>query len=422
MRRRIIGVFLSGALGVAACSGSSAESDAPVSEVTSAAPTSAPPDTVSAAEPLPTDPVAPEPTTVDSVPPDTTGGTAPEQPVGELTAVTASMSDLLATIPLAAYEVAVAGGRTVQIDLIDLDVVAEAAGAERPPADDVAASLDWAFSVSVPDSPAEGGNGFGVMLPTFVPDPAALSRSEDVAAELGFSMFDIDRSATLFALDSSVAVFSGADLALSPDLVDVGGGIVSAGDGDDGAFDPAERTVARPLGRPLRFGVNGPDVVASLSTPVVQSWLDGGPTMTEQPKFASAAAAMDDVGVVSGFFLQSDFAGLFGDLDVPDAVVLSQAFSVVGIGSSVIDGGAANVIVYVFDNDAAAAAVVPELDDAWRNGELVGVNQAASDLFDVRAVEQRGDAVVVTTLITDQATTTRALDILFRGDPIFANN
>ena len=63
--------------------------------------------------------------------------------------------------------------------------------------------------------------------------------------------------------------------------------------------------------------------------------------------------------------------------------------------AQIADGEAGSAVVYVFADDAAAAIAVPELDTAWRGGELVNFGDdplPISDLRDVQSVTQIGPA------------------------------
>ncbi len=141
--------------------------------------------------------------------------------------------------------------------------------------------------------------------------------------------------------------------------------------------------------------------------------------MAESPDAAAGAGALDDVGVVSAqlFLPSSSF------LDVPDSeLVRSAPFSTLALGITVIEGRAANVIAYVFADEAAAAAVAPELEEEWRSGDVRATfGEPVSTFFDVQSVEPHGRVVVVTAPVTDIGNTSAAEQFLIRGDPLFSN-
>lgn len=360
-------------------------------------------------------------TTADTSRPDTSVGQGDEAAVGA-----SSMVGLLESIPLAAYEAALASGSSsVELELADYSAASQMAGLERPPTADLDASLDWLFALSSGQPAADGGTGFAINAPHF-PDLGAAALSDEVAAELGFSILDLDRSAVLTSLPVEFAVVGGAGLELSPDLVDVGNGVLSAGTGADFDSDLATRTPARPLGRPLRLASIDGTVAASLSTPAVASWLAGGPTMLDVDQFAIAAEALDAAGTTGAYLIESDFLP-FDRPEDPEQQTrpagFSAPFELVGIGSTMVDGRAANAIVYVFADDATAAATQPELDAAWRTGELVSApGLVMSDYYEVLSVDQRGRAVLVTAVVSAETTTLRALQLMFGSEPVFSNS
>ncbi len=310
------------------------------------------------------------------------------------------MSDLLGQIPLASFDRAVAESGQVQIDLNDYDAASALAGLDRPDASDIEASLAWARDLTFMDPVDAGGTGFVINPPLF-PEVRTLEDSPEVAAAFGFSFFDINRSAVLLAPPQLFAVVEG-DVALASDLSDLGDGVFSAGEGDDFVSDLSGPAAGRPLGRPLRLASNDGKVVASRSTPAVEEWLAGGPSMLDEPSFAAGVEALDSAGSVSAYL----------------ANARASDFEVLGIGVTMVDGQAANAIAYVFADDASAAAALPSLEANWRDGELVGFETPVSDFFTVRSVEQRGAVVLVVATVTDDNTTRRAIELFLRQEPL----
>ncbi len=331
-----------------------------------------------------------------------------------------SMASLLARLPLAALDDP-EGSRsdTIQISLGDTLAAAELTGFPRPDIDDLDASIRWYVDVAGSGPIEQGGTGYSFDGPDFPPFSTALGFADEIEDELGFSPFAIDSYATVFGPPTQIAVFAG-DLPLAGDLVDVGDGIVSAGDGDDLQIDPENRTAIRPLGRPHRMAESDGLVAISLSTPLIEAWLAGGESLADDHDLAVAAEALDAAGSVVGTLVMSSFEAVDVGDDAPTSPI-DVPFSVVGIGTAEIDDAPGNVIVYVFDTADDAEEVLPVIDNGWRNGFLVTVNQPITDSFDIVSVEQDDRVVVITANVTDSATTRRPLEMLIRAEPLFTH-
>lgn len=347
---------------------------------------------------------------------------APSEPsagAGQDASSQTTLVDLLGRIPLAAYEASAESDGSVEVHLTDLSAASELVGLDRPDGADLEAGLDWLVELTTFDTDE---SGYLVAPPTF-PERNAAGQSEAIAAEIGFSVFDIDTSATLTASPIFFAAVEGETLDLSPDLIELDGGMVTAGEGEDLAQDFETGTVARPFGRPLRMATNGDVVVASVSTPLVQAWLAGGPSMLDVDRFALVASALDSAGSLSAYIVQTDFQNLDFPLDEdPERPALVSArFDTVGIGSILLDGRGAVVVAYLFDDEAAADASVPELTTLWSSAPLNGSEATMADYFGLKSVEQRGRVVLVVAPVSEGQTTNRALDMLFRRELVFTS-
>lgn len=412
MRPRFPALLLAATI-IAACAGSgdTARDDDPAPTLPSTAPESVP-------EPSDTQPP-------DTTPPDTTGVTAPDSvpgteppaPASVLTDVQSetSMVELLDSLPLAAYGAAVeSAGQSIEVVLVDLDAASAAAGLDRPDSSDRRASIRWTFALT-----RSGVAGFKVPLPT-LPGSPEFQNAAEIADELGFSILDVDQAAVVSAGTLEFGVYQGDDVQPSTDLTFLGGGIMSAGEGDDFTQQLLDGTAARRLGVPLRLAISDGGVAASPSTPIIESWLADEPTMLDAPNFAAAAAAFDSVGVASAYMVES----AFGPFDAGATTSgFSEQFAAVGVGSTVSNGRAISVVVYVFADEAAASAVQPQIDDTWRSGTFeLSQSVPTSLFFDIQAVELEGRAVVVTAAMQDDWTTDRARDLLLRGVAVFTNS
>lgn len=344
----------------------------------------------------------------------------PDAGAGQDVLSQSTLVDLLGRIPLAAYESSAESSGSVEVHLTDIAAASELVGLDRPDSADLEAGLDWLVELTTFDTDE---SGYLVAAPTF-PERNAAGQSEAIAAEIGFSVLDINTSATLTAHPIFFAAVEGETLRLSPDLIELGGGVVTAGEGEDFVQYFETGTVARPFGRPLRMATDGDVVVASVSTPLVEAWLANGPSMLDVESFALVASALDSAGSLSAYIVRSDFQNLDFLLDEQSErpAVVTARFDTVGIGSVLVDGRGASVVAYVFADEASAAASVPELTVLWSSAPLNGSEATMADYFEVRSVEQQGRVVLVVARVAEGQTTNRALDLLFRSELVFTSS
>lgn len=350
---------------------------------------------------------------------DTEGSEAESDQAGPAT--DASMTELLDRIPLDVYELATEES-TVQIELVDYLAVTELTGLPRPPATDAEAALDWLVAVST--NRAEPA-GFAILPATF-PDMGATSRPEEVAAELGFSALDIDQIAVLSALPLSFAVVSGESVQLAPTLVELGDGVVTAGEGEDFELSLDSITAARPFGAPIRLAERDGVIAASSSTPAIESFVAGTPSALDVPELALVVEALDSAGSVSALLLKSDFWRIDAEPDVSEALgftPVSVPFNTIGIGMTTSGDRAAVAAAYVFADESSAAIAGPELEELWRSSPLL-LQQGTliSDWFDVNSVEVRGRAVLVIASVVEGSSTLRAPNMIFQRELVFGSS
>ncbi len=330
-----------------------------------------------------------------------------------------TLTSMLARIPLAAAEAAAeADTGMLQVSIVDVNAASVLAGLDRPSPSDVEASLEWLSTLTLGQTAGSGGSGFAITLPQF-PDPSRAAFVDEVRTEIGFSIIDIDRSIALTALPVEFAVVEGSEIALAPTLSETDG-ILSAGTGEDYRIDVEARTAARPLGRPLRLATLDGLVAASRSTPLVEAWLAGGPTLADDPELSSVTAALDTAGTVDGHVFVDSFAPFVGG-EVP-SMGLPARFGAVGIGTTAIDGRPASAMVYVFADEASAEASLGPLERAWREGMVETSAVPVSDLFTVSSAERIGRSVLIVATVSDEITSRRPLMLLIQRNPLFTND
>lgn len=404
----------------AACGGSdadTADTTSPAPATTDAAAETAPIVTDPAVtDPVVTDPVATDP--VDSGPP----ATDPEREPGELvdpaTIEVISVVEQLDRLPLSAANAVLADDGQVLIE--STDFVASAAMLGLEPASADPGGLDTFLDVTDASSVEAGGSGLGTMRMVW-PDLIGEAEISDTAPEFGFSLHEVDAFATIASFPPAITVVSG-DLTPSAELVDLGNGLLSAGSGPDLSNDLENRTPARPLGRPHRVGATDGQIAISLSTPVIEEWLAGGPTLATDPTVLAAAEALDRANVVSSMIHWGDLAASSELVDDVEADALLQVpFDSVGIGATAVDGLAATIVAYVYSDEAAAESALSEVESLWRDGTFFMRRLPISELFDVVSVERSANTVVVTALVDDATTTRSGFDLVHQGELVLAH-
>ncbi|QYG92633.1 hypothetical protein HC251_09420 [Iamia sp. SCSIO 61187] len=274
------------------------------------------------------------------------------------------------------------------VSVADLDGLAEATGRDRP--DDEEGGREWlqAFISGTDDE-----------VPALVvaAEPLHGFVSEDdpgVGDELGWSIADVEAFGQVQAAPRGVTVVSG-DLGEGSlddaDLEDLGGGVVSAGSGEDLAPDvDGGATAARPGRVPLRMTADGDHIVASPSTEVVEAWRDGtGPVLADDAELVAVAEALDGAGALSAVLLLG--SGEPG----PEGLPVAPADRA-GIGWSVDDGEAVITVAYAYPDATQAGAAAADLEAALHDDEAPAGEDAITDLLEVEEVAVDGEVVVAT--------------------------
>ena len=160
----------------------------------------------------------------------------------------------------------------------------------------------------------------------------------------------------------------------------------------------------------------------SCSSPVLQGWLDSSDARySADDRLAAIAAELDAHDVVSANLFVGDFNAIppfvsdeFVE-DVADEPYISERFVAVGIGNTMRDGRAIEVIAYHFGTDAAAEAAMPSIENAWTNVDLRFAEHAVTDFAEFESMERNGAVVTVVVAVPDDQIG-RALDMLFSRD------
>ncbi len=270
----------------------------------------------------------------------------------------------------------VPAGLESMIEMGDIAAALELAGVTRTDSLDGESVVSWLMPIT--GGPVDGGPS-----PVFVPmaEELGFSRAQvtdEFHDELGWSLVNVDWFVAAGQPPTRFAVARGqfGDSALDG-LPEVADGVVTAGEGDDYYMDLEARTAARILGDPLRLARDGDRIALSKSTPLVETWLQGGDTMADHPDLAAIAGVLDDVGVVG--------AVLYAEEGASDVVALGLGWSVDGETPVV-------TAVHRFGVEASEDEVRAEWERALENPAVDGL-----ELADVSV---DGETAVVTLRVT----------------------
>lgn len=330
---------------------------------------------------------------------------------------------------------AAAAGEQFLVATADVASASAEAGLSRPDGvDDPDAFRDWI-------GPLTGGPGADRMhAQVMVPMGNLLSQHmmapvQEVDAELGWSLVDVDAFVELTAPPLNYAVVVGDDLAPAEGLPEVTDGIVTAGEGEDYSVDPGDVTAARPIGSPLRMAVDAGGLAASNDTTLLEDWLAGSETLADDPVLAAVAAELDDEEVLSALVSRGHAASLVDAIagrqlspeqaekilaDHEDLVPVGP-FGAVGIGFGVDDGEGRVTVVLHFDDDAAAEAAVPVLERQFAEANSLQTGRPVSDMFRLLDAEAEGPMAVLEMVPSDGATVHMVPRLLMVGDLPFVH-
>lgn len=301
-------------------------------------------------------------------------------------------------------EIPLPGGEPVigfRIGGAELAALAELVGIERSGRIDQSPPGDWFDLLFIEES-------FALPESRLLID--ALQEPDGFESEFGFSFLDVDR----FAAASNYLGASVDDLAWPFDAVVLGrdevtalaenagaDSIVDIGQGADGRSNVDDRTVFRPIGRPLRVGIDESRsmVAVSKSTPFVTAWLEtDGSTMADVSDLAAAAAVLDrDAELYAAQFeifnrdLDDFDPEITEDRSASDLPIVEE-FTTMALGSSGIAETHRTTIVYVFADERAASASVNSIESLY-----------APDT-DIRAAGFDGIETVGDVFLLDEAT------------------
>jgi hypothetical protein len=276
----------------------------------------------------------------------------------------------------------------VEVLVGDLAAASAAAGRSRPEksADDREV-VEWARSIT------EGA--VFVPIPRELATGGGIALAQDYRDEVGFALNDVDSYVWWYALPESGAVWAGGlSVAATSEVAD---GVVSLGEGEDFAFDPSQRSVARSIGAPLRFAERDGLVLSTKSTRVALDWLDGASDrLAGDPVFAAAASALDERDVIGAVMVRADHS----EPDDRSDALIQQPFDLISIGWALESGEPLITVVYSFATPESASTASSDIDAVFSTAPLSN-GQPISEIVTLDAVTVDGSQVIATLKMAD---------------------
>lgn len=319
-------------------------------------------------------------------------------------------------------------GGPVMITLGDLDAAAEILELDRDAMAEEQRSITFLLSASFED-----GNEAA-----FVPVPGNMVDSLEAAEELGWGYADIGLYAEVVSLDGpptytiSVAPREGAELGLEQ-MTEVGDGIYTLGEGDDGHSVIGEATALRQIGAPLRGAEQDGYTYVSNYTPPIEQVLDDGDSLADHSGLAGVAERLDEYDVYSAALVgrrafPPDPMQLLGPGASPDELeavmnamedeLIQRPFTSVGIGWTYADDTPGVVVVYDFGGDDAAESSADAVRGVWEDGTLT-TGQPVSDMVEVQDVTAADRHVVVELTPNQPSGLGGVFSMMHRGEVVF---
>lgn len=309
-----------------------------------------------------------------------------------------SVLEALRRIPASAADDASASFQVVAADLV---IAGDQAGLTHPGAttdpDELLAFYGPMTGIRRDDRPLR----MFVPLPRILID-RSIGMADEFDAELGFSPGEITSYVGLESPPAQFVTVTG--VSLTEGLPEVVPGVRTLGEGED--FEPnlETRSVARPLGRPLRLAEQDGQVAMSLATMPVIDWLTGptAGTLADDPALASLATRLDAQSVVSA------------------ALVLleDEPYLGVGLGWSADDSGARGTLVFAYDSAESAEAELSRIEASFAMDSLV-TRQPISDRVTLESIEVRDSEVVAVVRFPDDSIPSSTWQMLLSRDGPF---
>lgn len=284
-----------------------------------------------------------------------------------------------------------------------------------------------------------------VVIPGLLERAYQASEMTDVAAEIGWSPYDVQTVTALTGGSTGIEEFMVVtgdfpEDALSGQLTELSDGVWTLGEGEDVVPDLGEGiTIFDAMGRPTRLAQDGDQIAVSLRTAPAQAWASGtqSSSAADRAELADPAAVLDEAGALSALLWkprQFDGMTIALGLDDPSAEVdlddrealltdwleqlSTQTFSSIALGLSAADGQATATIVYHFASPDAAEAAVPAIETLLA-GSTFDESMEISSAVTVESVEAQDNLVVVTGTQPPGTSWTLLQSMITNGEPPF---
>lgn len=328
------------------------------------------------------------------------------------------------------------------VGIADLAGAVEATGLQTSPDD-----LTW-HSAVVGGFPLEDPQDTPREELTYAPVLASVPQLLDRAIQsgavgelpeaLGWSPADTTQVAHLMGGSNKTTEFAVATGPFPQDalggLTDLGDGVWSLGDGEDGELFPESESRALDLiGRPVRLAQDGEQIAFSTATEPVRAWAGGQQTSTaaDRPELAEPAEVLDEVGAISAVFtvpLHDPIPQKLGLAASPEQVrefheiwqeqLIAAPFTSIAIGHGAQDGQGTVTIVYRFVAAEGAQDSAPAIE-ALLDGETFDGSRPVNTAVVVESVEVQDNLVIVTGTQPPGTSWTALHRMVMTGEPPF---
>lgn len=310
-------------------------------------------------------------------------------------------------------------GLTIQVG--DLAAASEVVEAERPTSADDDRLIPWSMELT-----AYGEGSRSVFVPIAEQlGHQYLARNVEIDEELGWSIVDVDAfvEALIPPHAMLVAVGEGIDptRVRAAEVVEVGDGVVTAGEGEDLHTHLDAITAARPLGRPLRMAPQDGRIAVGRVLADIERWADDEPddTLADIEAYRGLAEHLDGADPYAAVIHRMSGASdprTEMALESTDTPRLTAGYDLVGLAWSSVDGEPVITIVHRWTGESAAAEQADLLRRIFEDGRSVQSGHQLSDLVTVDDVAAEGQFTITTLSLVDDTPAIAPYQMLMSRD------
>lgn len=290
------------------------------------------------------------------------------------------------------------------VRVVDLDGATEAAGLERPTELDAESTAAWTAPLA--GAPGEDDSFVPVPAPMPVVTHQRDARVEEFDEIAGWSVIDVSSYAEVVTPPETFAALSGDfDATALEHLPEVGDGVRTVGEGEDGRSDPGNTSAVQPVGMPVRMAEQDGSLAVSPSTDAVKEWLEGPEdALADDPTASALGEALDEQDVmVAELVIGQDFgvANLLGrpGADGPDPPPTDRVgslpedpFDAVAVGWRATEDEPQVIIAYHFADEDIAQSSVDPLKEVFASGKRQDGSPVSTD-FEIAEITAEGPVV-----------------------------